>query len=494
MKKVLYILVCLGMASAVSAQVTYQLPENNARFIAVERASSENDLVFTVDDSAITEVDVLFGPENDPNLTAKSEYLIKNITSVTPGEYEVTLVTELSEDLENSTDYYWKVITYEPNETGYFVHVGPVWSFTTIQIGPYLDPVTPSANGVFAGEDAEFSVISSNVDTLQWYKEGMGALANGADYDGVNTETLTIFDAQPEDEGSYYCVGTKSGYPDVTSSPYGELYIKQLKHHFEFNSADVVGDISPDSISGVQAQLIGGATVVAGPNTIVGEYLLLENPGTDAEDTEYVQILDPNVFDYPEITVSVWYNMDTIDNKFAVWDSGFDAENYWVFSPSHDSAARSEFYLEDARRQVVSGYSRNEDQWYFATVTIKDGVAKLYIDGKFEDDYENEEDPMYNPLDLTKTAAFIGYRVDGAISGIQRPKFNGYIDELKVYNYAMSTEDVAQEYMDIRTEVEYICNDEIYDLGAYDYDDDCQIGLGDLAEIVSRWLENYRIQ
>ena len=493
MRRVLYILVCLGMASMVSAQVTYQSPENNAEFISIDRFSDENDLVFTVDDSWIAEVDVLFGPDNDPNLTSKPEYKIVDGMAVSSGnEYTVTLET-LASDLENSTDYYWKVIAYEPNGVS-DPNLNPVWIFTTIQIGPYLGPVTPEINGVLAGNDAEFTVFSSKADTWQWYKAGDPnvMLSDGVKYSGTTTDTLIIHDAQYADEGDYYCIGTETGVGSIESEAPGTLRINELKYHFEFNSADVVGDITPDSIAGIEAQLLGGASVVTGPNTIVGDYLLLENPGTNAEDTEYVQILDTSVFDYPEITISAWYNMSTIDNKSGIWDCGQGDPNYWVFSPSHDGAARWEFRLDNTQRTVAEAYDPNENRWYFATVTLKDGVAKLYIDGKYEDTYEDEEDPVHNPLDLEKTYALIGYRVDG-IAGTSRPKFNGLIDELKVYNYAMSTVDVAQAYMEIKTEIEYVCNDEIYDLGNYDYDGDCQVGLSDFAEIISRWLDDFQI-
>jgi len=47
--------------------VVNSFPKNGAQFVATERTSAENDLVFTVADGTVTKVDVLFAP--DPNLT-----------------------------------------------------------------------------------------------------------------------------------------------------------------------------------------------------------------------------------------------------------------------------------------------------------------------------------------------------------------------------------------------------------------------------------------
>jgi hypothetical protein len=499
MKRYLYILVYLGMASMVSAQVTYQSPANNAEFIAIERTSSENDLVFTVDDAAITEVDVLFGLENDPNLTSKPEYLIKTITSVTPGQYTVTLETELTEDLQHSKEYYWKVLAYEPNDVGVKLYfTGPVWTFKAIQDGPYLGPVDPAYKGVSAGENAVFTVVSSKVDTFQWYKEGNPDIAlsdSDPAYSGVTTDTLTVYNVQPEKEGVYYCVGTETSSGKQTRSEPGKLYIKKLKHHFEFNSNDVVGDITPDSIGGVQAKLIGGASVGSDPNIIVGDCLKLNNPGANEEDTQYVQILDPNVFDYPEITISAWFRMATLDRKAPVWAVGADNGNFMYFYPYYRldmteydglDAARFEF---DAGENLwlEGGYELNEDQWYFVTVTLSDpNTGKLYIDGEYLD-----TDLVYSTLDLNKTFAYIGRRIDADFGSA--PLFDGFIDELKIYNYVLSTEEIAREYMAVRTDVEYVCNEEIYDLGNYDYDHNCRVDLADFAEIIAEWLKDFKI-
>lgn len=476
------------------SKISPKSPKDNARFIAVERTSSENDLVFTVTDpnAMITSVDVLFG--TDPNLPPA--YTIVDGMSVSTGnQYTITLNTELAADLLNDTQYYWKVIEHDTSSIS-----SQAWSFKTIQIGPYLDPATPSLNGVFAGEDAEFTVFSSKTDTFQWYKEGDPDIAlSGSDphYSGVTTDTLTIHNVQADDEGFYYCVGTETATALTIESESGELYIKELKHYFPFNYEDVVGDITPDVIGGVQAQLMGGASVelfseaaYSEPNSVIGDYLLLDNSGTNTEDQQYAQILDPNVFEYPEITVSAWLRMASKDGKSVIWACGTDTNNYWDFAPyasyGGNDVARSEFRVSSNQRRYDFLFDTNTDQWYFVTITNSDGTMKMYMDGEYLGTGDT-----FAMTDLTRIVAYIGKRIAGADGDY--PMFNGRIDELKIYNYAMSTVEVAQVYLGVMTSVEYVCNEEIYDLGDYDYDGNCRVDLADFVEIISRWLEDFQI-
>ena len=52
---------------------------------------------------------------------------------------------------------------------------------------------------------------------------------------------------------------------------------------------------------------------------------------------------------------------------------------------------------------------------------------------------------------------------------------------------------IAKEYLDVMTEVEFLCDMEPYDLEEYDYDDSCRVDLPDLVEIVEKWLQNYLV-
>lgn len=71
------------------------------------------------------------------------------------------------------------------------------------------------------------------------------------------------------------------------------------------------------------------------------------------------------------------------------------------------------------------------------------------------------------------------------------PELDGLIDDLKIYNYALTTYDVAQEYLAVRGE--WVCNRETYDLQNYDTNGNCLLDLEDFASMAERWLEDDRI-
>jgi hypothetical protein len=66
--------------------------------------------------------------------------------------------------------------------------------------------------------------------------------------------------------------------------------------------------------------------------------------------------------------------------------------------------------------------------------------------------------------------------------------FNGVLDDVRIYNYALDAVTVAYAYADITGRT--ACADPRDPvLVAYDLDGNCAIGLGDLADLLTHWLE-----
>ncbi len=482
------------------ASVVNQSPANGAIYIPVWRTSPENNLVFKVVDPSIIAVDVLFGPEDDPFLSAKPEYKIVQGMPVIQGFNTVTLENELTEDLQYSTDYFWKVLAYESDGQGglSLKYTGLITSFKTIQEGPYLVGVSPAIAGVWPGEDAVFTVsFSVSADTFQWYKVGSpdAALEDGPDYEGTKTNTLKVLDVQQADEGTYYCVGkeTATGLTAPTLSP-GVLFIKELKTYFPFETTYTAGgDIyTPDVKGGKDMLLVGGASVIksaADPNTLFGGYLSLRNPRGKTH-TQYGSIADASVANYPDITISCWIKPEALDldyERFArVFDFGKDADNYFYLTLLYrTNTAYCETMREQAERDVLGvGEIEYGTKWLYVVLTIKDGIGKIYINGQY-----GGGKILYIPSSISKPLNYIGK----GIGGDSPPNFNGVMDELKIYNYARTAEEIAREYMEVRAETEFICDLENYDLAAWDFNANCRIDLPDFMAIAEKWLQNYLV-
>ncbi len=479
-----------------TASVRNEAPEDGAIYVMTELTSAENDLVFIVADPNIVAVDVLFS--SDPNLFPSSEIVTKR--TVTQGQNTVTLETELAGDLEWSTEYTWKVLAYKSDGGGGYslVFTGLPTSFTTIQEGPFLRDVTPNVLAVWPGEDAVFSLTDYiKTDTFQWYQEGVGALSNGTDFTGVDSNSLTVLDAQLADEGTFYCVGTETatGLTAQTLSS-GQLTIKQLRSYYPFDTVDGSG-YTPDVVGGKNAQLMGGASLAsADPIGSYGSYLVLDNPRNlinpdNPGHTQYADIADDTVAHYPDITVSCWVKPTLLDldyERYArIFDFGQDNDNYFYLTLlTNSNEASCVIALDGSERDADGdgeiGYGT---QWLYVVLTIEDGGGKIYINGEY-----GGGGGLRNPSDIPKTLNYIGKAISTEAT---YPNFGGLIDELKIYNYALTAEEIAQEYMDVRTEVEFICNRDDYDLGDWDFDNNCQVDLSDFAEIAEKWLLDYFI-
>jgi hypothetical protein len=112
-------------------------------------------------------------------------------------------------------------------------------------------------------------------------------------------------------------------------------------------------------------------------------------------------------------------------------------------------------------------------------------MGKIYINGQY-----GGGDGLYHPSELSKPLNYIGKAINETDSP---PNFNGLIDELKIFNYAKTPEQIAKEYMAVRTDVDFICDMDSYDLETWDFNGNCRVDLPDFVEIAEKWLQNYLV-
>lgn len=489
-------------------------PKDGTGLVATELNSPENDLVFTVADEDIVKIDVLFAP--DPNLS--EVHKIVDGMSVSPGLHTITLETEYPQDLDWSTEYFWQVLAYEPN--GIYLslsYTSPIWSYTTIQEGPLLGNVTPDKLVARTGEDAVFGLtMNSKADTFQWYyypKEGdpNAVLTNGTDYAGVDTDTLTVLGVQPDDAGFYFCIGTETATGlSAESLSSGELRVGELKSHYPFETTYTDGaDIfSPDIVSGKDMQLMNGA-ILSDEYSLIDKHLLLVNPSGAM--LQWARIPDTTVAHYEDITIACWVRPTTLVNSNdrdrwnRVWDFGDNANEAFFLTMLYRQddprqggwdVARSEWNWYTVENGDNVRHNQELDveadivpeEWYYVVVTVEDGYGRIYLNGECGTEDQNPQGlTLQSPIDFTKTYNYIGRAV-----GANVPYLNARIDDFRIYNYALSKQEIAAEYNRV-TGVESICDLDIYDLYDWDLNRNCIVDLPDLAEIAAKWLVDFRI-
>jgi hypothetical protein len=490
-------------------QFLYGSPLNGAIKVPVEVASTENDLVWSIVDPNIVEIDLYFGIENDPNLTLDpggQGYQRIDGMAVTPGQYTYNL-EDLGTDLDYFTNYYWKVVGYEPNSLGGLDAVpGPVWTFRTISDMPTVDPVAPVFQAVPAGQNAVLTVASDNVLSYQWYQVGdPNPLTDGTDFSGTTTDTLTVLDVQLADEASFYCVGTNgagsdSSIDEVTGEGAGRLMVQRLTSYWPLdtdNAAVVDGnDVQLDTVDGYDMVL---ASAVTGSDTgldypmlesnvvsaIVGDESLRFNNSNEADPNNawgQFALVNPGVAEFEDITIACWVYWAGGSTWQRIFDFGNGTGEYMFLSPNAAGTNLRFVVGGEGNEQNVQTETLAIGEWTYVTVTLNADIGRIYVNGELANTNENF---TFNPYTVNMA---VNYIADSQYGG--DPYFNGLIDDLKIYNFARTTEQVAQDYLDVQGE--YICNNEVEAL-VYDFNDDCQTTLEDFAMFAVEWLNSNRI-
>ena len=381
-----------------------------------------------------------------------------------------------SPDLAINTIYYWRVDTrydaaVEPNE----VVQGAVWSFDT-NMKPLINS-EPEDALVFDTENAVFTVVAQDLSgsglTYQWYKDPDPAgTGDEVIMPGQTNSTLTInASLSLSDEGYYICEVSNIGGSVWTRS--ARLVIKRLVNHYAFDGDAV------DSESGYNGTIYGTPAFVPG---IVGSHAI------ELFGSEGVGLTLFNDAAYPnagqEITVSAWVYADTLSpgaSIFKNWtDHGeggllyFGIDGNGTYLQALTNTTGQFIGLDDATSVFATG------QWQLVTFVYDGSEAILYRNGA-----QVDATTLSGLLDMHLPYVGIGYipsDVDGSPSATTPDYWDGKIDDVRVYNYGVSPEEIAQLYYDV-TGIATCLNAPIYDL-----DGDCVVSLADFAKIADAWL------
>lgn len=473
----------------------YIAPLNGATLVSIDA-----DLSWTLLGTGITAFDLYFGPENDPNLTSKPQYKKLSMAPATTLSYDPGT-------LAYNTTYYWRVDAYDPNDapgaTDYELINGPVWRFTTAPETPVVDPVAPAYVAVEGDGSVNvvMSVMALNVADYQWYKVGSPdvKLTDGAEYAGTQTDTLTILGAMQADEGRYYCIGTNLAGSDssidaVTGEGAGRLMTRRLVNDYPLDSIDVVEGSSfcLDIVDGADMALLSDdagsdiPTLAAGVPEIGGSSLLFNNSNVNDPNNAWAQIaqLDAGIVDYEDLTISAWVFWNGGSSWQRIFDFGNDTTQYMFLSPNAAGTALRFVVQNGGGEQIVqtADSTLTTDEWVWLTVTLEGDTGRLYVNGELK---ASNTAVTADPLDFKPALNYIAKSQFAA-----DPYFNGQIDNLKIYSYARTTEQIAQDYLGVKGD--WVCNNELNDL-AYDFDNNCQVDLADFAMFASEWLDSFRI-
>ncbi len=146
----------------------------------------------------------------------------------------------------------------------------------------------------------------------------------------------------------------------------------------------------------------------------------------------HVEIADNATMDPPSaISISFWMNPDTVTNGYqhVVFKQGPVVTSYGVW------LANDHIYMEDndnSIRSLTSNATVTAGAWHYITVTYDGATQKLYIDGALD----NSQSLPGITLSYMNSPVKIG-------AGDYNNPFAGYIDDLRIYNRALTDPEIA---------------------------------------------------
>ena len=382
---------------------------------------------------------------------------------------------DLDPDMDINTTYYWRVDTRfasasEPND----VVEGNVWVFNT-DAKPVITS-QPDDLLIFDTEDAELQVTANDPTggdlNYQWYFNG---IETENKLEGEIYSTLTLANPLSDlDQGYYSCKITNTGGDTWTRSAF--LVFKDIVNHWEMDGTTV------DSINGYDGTFVGdpnsSATWVEG---IVGtDSIILE------EGEGVAVILDEN---YPvlgsQLTVSVWVWADTRPSWASVIKNWSDSLGGMIHLGLNGSGNNLNVQITQSDGNEVS-LDEIElfpiGKWQHIAATADGSKLRLYRNGMEVGTAANYDGTLLTEIPYIS----IGYKTgnDGKPSTQAPGYWNGKIDDVRIYNYGLGHEEIAQVYYDVTGT--RVC---LYPPDKGDFDSNCQIDLADFAILAAEWLD-----
>lgn len=418
----------------------------------------------------------------DPNLVHVATIDIANYTDPSADgvydegfDYDKTYTWQIEEAVDNGLGG-----VYAPGDPNNMI--SPVWTFQTAGQVPAIVSHPADRNKVYPGETATLAMEYHSLSqaAVAWYKDGL-PLTAGGNVEIVTdsaSSTVVITNANLSNEGEYFAiVSNANGSSEPTTI--AELRLKQVlaQYDFEQNVNDSIG---------------------SNHGSLVGELPYVEGMAAGA------YAADPNGSQYAYLPADAYpkagYGNGLEEFTYTCWVKAAANEGgilMGVFNDGTNTGLRFSIYGNEGN---VSGYIRQngnasltaattamarDSEWHHVAIVFTGSQMKVYVDGEWKANSGTRALTDFAPWQYPM--ALLGSNSRGQGVG---ERFSGQIDQLKVINYAMSAEEVAYEFLDVKGG--WVCDSEL-PVHPYDYNNDCQVDIGDLAVFAAEWMSSNRI-
>ncbi|MBN1846447.1 MAG: hypothetical protein JW810_12230 [Sedimentisphaerales bacterium] len=404
------------------------------------------------------------------------------------------------DELQLGGSYWWRVdqaiqgSAYDSADT----RRGAVWHFTMAPPQPLIN-LDPVGALVDPGADPNFAVAATNPETgdqsnleYRWYRRADGveeALSDGAKYAGTATNHLWITDAAGGDEGAYFCRVNIAGSVNASSdSGSANLAVRRLVAHWTMD-----GDLLDGSGNGWNGVFknndlpdpnLGLPTYVAG---LVGSQALAIEPNDCVFVGDRDHPLSPAQYS-GQLSITCWVNWkgltDTYQGLVAKRNDDWATETAWQIRT--ELAGGTLRYLSPSAGDGPAMTLEDDGEWELVAVAVNAGGSTFYTvqPNQTGTGFWTTSSTVESLVNIPEAQFVIGAALAGANARHPRWFFNGAIDDMKVYNYSLSEQQVLDEWHAVTSES--VCLEALDQADLYP---DCRIDLRDLAVLAAQWLD-----
>ncbi len=253
------------------------------------------------------------------------------------------------------------------------------------------------------------------------------ATSSGGSYNTIarNVTTTSFVDNTATTGGPYYYVVkavdnslNRSSYSnEASATPTGNnALVAQLQ--FDGSTLDNSVNLNHCATYGSTSYVSG--TVGSGAISLNGSDAFIQLPAT--------------VANQQEITLATWVYWNGGSSWQRIFDFGNSQAQNMFLSPSSGSGELLFAIKNGGSEQQLSSSALSSGSWIHVAVTLSSSGGSMYMNGALVDE---SSAITISPLDFKPVLNYIGR------SQYPDPLFNGYIDDFRIYNYALSSSEVA---------------------------------------------------
>ena len=420
----------------------------------------------------------------DPNMTGPDVIVKEELITGEPLELPISV------DLDQ-TIYWWVDEITNSNET----IKGELWSFETKRSVPEI--ITQPVNQAdFEDTYASLSVELTSISTPKviWYKSIDNSNATFDDDQPVteltsDLTTLAFNSVSRENEGYYYCISTNEenltleNVDSYTVSNPAHLTVKRMVLYWDMETTEFL-DMSNNGHDAIKNEID-----TTDPNALLPT-LSEDVPGAVGSHSAKFAIKENG--DYNRLTSSLDLNLDGDDTTIEPqrFHEGYTL-SFWAKPNNSDQDGLTGLFNNEGGTDdfQISFYAggeepmiayHNDTTWPFGPATTEWFHVAIVCDGTTTTAYYNLHGPDKVSMNVANTL-FGVFRV-GCNRSTLLP-YKGLIDDVKIWNYGVDYEVLAQDYFDVMDTS--VCKES----PTLDVSGNCIVDVEDLAKLAEYWLE-----